>query len=81
MQYRFAVAHLILVRPMRGSLAILLALALFTGCTKETWSRSRAELVDWYQRFGTKKPKVGYAGSGAQYPTRPRVSVADLILV
>ena len=63
---------LCLVRPMRRSLAILVGLAVLTGCTKETWSR--AELVDWYLQFGSKRPKLGYAGSDGQYhyfATRP----------
>jgi hypothetical protein len=57
---------------MQRAVIILAGVAILTGCTKETWSKR--ELVDWYLRFGDKKPKVGYAGSDAQYhyfATRP----------
>jgi hypothetical protein len=50
---------------MRRSLGLLITLAVFTACSKGTWTR--AELADWYLRFGSKKPTLGYAGSDAQY--------------
>src|SRR5205823_12589142 len=68
-----AVAELSLVRPMARSLPLFVAAALFlAGCTKQTWTK--AELTDWYVRFGDRKPKIGYAGSDADYhyfATRP----------
>lgn len=51
---------------MRSQLAFLLALGLsLSGCTKQTWNRT--ELVDWYLRFGSDRPKVGYCGSDDRY--------------
>jgi hypothetical protein len=51
---------------MARSLPLLLAAALLlAGCTKKTWTK--AELIDWYVRFGDRKPKIGYAGSDADY--------------
>ncbi len=58
---------------MVHSLPLLVAAALFLGgCSKQTWTK--AELIDWYVGFGDRKPKIGYAGSDAEYhyfATRP----------
>jgi hypothetical protein len=52
--------------PRLLSLLIGLTLAgCVDGLKKETWSK--AELVDWYVRFGADKPKIGYSGSDADY--------------
>ena len=50
---------------MRRTLAICVGFIVLTGCTKETWTKT--ELINWYQQWGGDKPKLGYAGSDAQY--------------
>jgi hypothetical protein len=56
------------MRSWLWGLSLLIGLTL-TGCVdglkSETWSK--AELVDWYLRFDSDKPKIGYSGSDARY--------------